>query len=122
MLPYCCQAPPGALGAFLWRVPCSSMYIRRADERTRTTLLLIMRVWSVVAGRCRGMQIPHSQAKGFLFPRLPGIADCCVRVRVKSQWLTHRRFLRRPDLTGSFEYAFMPGGFHEDQTSRNPPL
>ena len=31
----------------------------RADERTRTADLLITSVRSVVAGRCRGLQIPH---------------------------------------------------------------
>jgi hypothetical protein len=32
---------------------------RRADERTRTADLLITSVRSVVAERCRGLQIPH---------------------------------------------------------------
>ena len=34
--------------------------IGRADERTRTADLLITSVRSVVAGRCRGLQIPHN--------------------------------------------------------------
>ena len=34
---------------------------KRADERTRTADLLTTSVRSVVAGRCRGLQIPHRQ-------------------------------------------------------------
>src|SRR5829696_2838509 len=44
LLPYCCQAPTAAPGPFLWRVSCSSMAIRRADERTRTADLISLRV------------------------------------------------------------------------------
>jgi hypothetical protein len=33
--------------------------IKRANERTRTTFLLITSVRSVVAERCTGLQIPH---------------------------------------------------------------
>jgi hypothetical protein len=44
LLPYCCQAPTAAPRPFLWRVSCSSMAIRRADERTRTANLISLRV------------------------------------------------------------------------------
>src|SRR5215213_2208235 len=64
LLPYCCQAPTGAPGPFLWRVSCSSMCIRRADERTQTAFLLITSVRSVVASCCTGLQIPHKN-RGF---------------------------------------------------------
>jgi hypothetical protein len=40
---------------------CKSEGKKRADERTRTAFLLITSVRSVVAGRCRGLQIPHRQ-------------------------------------------------------------
>jgi hypothetical protein len=44
LLPYCCQAPTGTSGPFLWRISCSSLGIRRAEERTRTADLPSLRV------------------------------------------------------------------------------
>jgi hypothetical protein len=55
---------------------------QRADERTRTTFLLNTSVRSVVAERCRGLQIPHKQGDP-LFLGLLTIAVYCVRVRAK---------------------------------------
>src|SRR5215218_1362293 len=50
--------------------------IKRADERTRTADLLITSVRSVVAGRCRGLQIPHKQRAfcSLHCPPLQGVA------------------------------------------------
>ena len=49
----------------------------RADERTRTAFLLISSVRSAVAGRCRGLQIPHRKRVfcSLYCPLLQGIAS-----------------------------------------------
>src|SRR5215208_2863032 len=50
---------------------------QRADERTRTADLLITSVRSVVAERCRGLQIPHKQRVFYSLhcPRLQELAS-----------------------------------------------
>ena len=79
MLPLLLPSADRSMGALLWRVPCSSKDIRRADERTRTADLISLRVINHVL---QGFAY-DAYLEGFPFPALPSVAPYCVLSGVK---------------------------------------
>jgi hypothetical protein len=101
LLPYCCQAPTETSGPFLWRISCSSMGTRRADERPRTADPISLRVIHHALQRVANA----AYLGGFLCSGLQSVAPYYAPGGIRVVSMSPRIRLRRLSVCGSRRLA-----------------